>query len=68
MGGPEYLAYVRYVVEQTFGTENVKDVDVNAVYDGHGCTIDAYMMDGRWYLIPVLLMTATAGLFKCSLT
>ena len=24
-------------------------MDVNAVYDGNFCTIDAYMMDGRWY-------------------
>lgn len=49
MGGVEYIHYVKYVAEQTFGKEKVKTVDVNAVYDGHGCTIDAYMMDGRWY-------------------
>jgi hypothetical protein len=49
MGGVEYIHYVKYVVEQTFGKENVKEVDVNAVYDGNYCTIDAYMMDGRWY-------------------
>ena len=49
MGGPEYLAYVRNIAEQTWGKENVKDVDVNAVYDGNYCTIDAYMTDGRWY-------------------
>lgn len=49
MGGVEYLHYVKYVAEQTFGKENVKEVDVNAVYDGNFCTIDAYMMDGRWY-------------------
>ena len=48
MGGVEYIHYVKYVAEQTFGKEKVKTVDVNAVYDGHGCTIDAYMMDGRW--------------------
>ena len=49
MGGVEDIHYVKYGAEQTFGKENVKTVDVNAVYDGHGCTIDAYMMDGRWY-------------------
>lgn len=49
MGGIEYIHYVKYVAEQTFGKENVKEVDVNAVYDGNYCTIDAYMMDGRWY-------------------
>ncbi len=40
MGGEEYIAYVRNIAEQTFGKENVKDVDVNAVYDGNYCTID----------------------------
>ena len=49
MGGVEYIHYVKYVAEQTFGKENVRTVDVNAVYDGNYCTIDAYMMDGRWY-------------------
>lgn len=49
MGGEEYIAYVRNIAEQTFGKENVKDVDVNAVYDGNYCTIDPYMTDGRWY-------------------
>ena len=49
MGGEEYISYVRNIAEQTFGKENVKDVDVNAVYDGNYCTIDPYMTDGRWY-------------------
>ena len=49
MGGTEYFHYVRYVAEQTWGRENVKSVDVNAVYDGNYCTIDPYMTDGRWY-------------------
>lgn len=49
MGGLEYIAYVRSIVEQVFGKDAVKDVDVNAVYDGNYCTIDAYMTDGRWY-------------------
>ena len=49
MGGKEYIHYVQYVAEQTWGKENVKSVDVNAVYDGNYCTIDAYMTDGRWY-------------------
>ena len=49
MGGEEYIHYVQYVAEQTWGKENVKSVDVNAVYDGNYCTIDAYMTDGRWY-------------------
>lgn len=49
MGGEEYIAYVRNIAEQTWGKENVKDVDVNAVYDGNYCTIDPYMIDGRWY-------------------
>ncbi len=49
MGGEEYIAYVRSIAEATWGKENVKDVDVNAVYDGNYCTIDPYMMDGRWY-------------------
>ena len=49
MGGEEYIAYVRNIAEQTFGKENVKDVDVNAVYDGNYCTIDPYMTDGLWY-------------------
>ena len=49
MGGEEYIAYVRNIAEQTWGKENVKDVDVNAVYDGNYCTIDPYMTDGRWY-------------------
>ncbi len=49
MGGEEYIAYVRNIAEQTWGKENVKEVDVNAVYDGNYCTIDPYMTDGRWY-------------------
>jgi len=49
MGGEEYIRYVQYVAEQTWGKEAVKSVDVNAVYDGNYCTIDAYMTDGRWY-------------------
>ena len=49
MGGEEYIAYVRNIAEQTWGKENVKSVDVNAVYDGNYCTIDPYMTDGRWY-------------------
>ena len=49
MGGEEYIAYVRNIAEQTWGKENVKDVDVNAVYDGNYCTIDPTMTDGRWY-------------------
>ncbi len=49
MGGEEYIAYVRNIAEQTWGKENVKDVDVNAVYDGNYCTIDPFMTDGRWY-------------------
>ena len=49
MGGEEYIAYVRNIAEATWGRENVKDVDVNAVYDGNYCTIDPYMTDGRWY-------------------
>jgi hypothetical protein len=49
MGGIEYIHYVKYVAEQTFGKEKLRTVDVNAVYDGHCCTIDAYMTDDRWY-------------------
>lgn len=49
MGGEEYIAYVRNIAEQTWGKENVKEVDVNAVYDGNYCTIDPYMTDGSWY-------------------
>lgn len=49
MGGKEYLDYVRNIAEQTWGAENVRDVDVNAVYDGNYCTIDPYMTDGSWY-------------------
>ena len=49
MGGEEYIAYVRNIAEATWGKENVKDVDVNAVYDGNYCTIDPFMTDGRWY-------------------
>ena len=49
MGGEEYIQYVKYIAAQTWGRENVKDVDVNAVYDGNYCTIDPYMTDGRWY-------------------
>ena len=49
MGGEEYIAYVRNIAEATWGKENVKSVDVNAVYDGNYCTIDPYMTDGRWY-------------------
>ena len=49
MGGEEYIAYVRNIAEQTWGKENVKGVDVNAVYDGNYCTIDPFMTDGRWY-------------------
>ena len=49
MGGEEYIAYVRNIAEATWGRENVKDVDVNAVYDGNYCTIDPFMTDGRWY-------------------
>lgn len=49
MGGEEYIAYVRNIAEATWGRENVKEVDVNAVYDGNYCTIDPYMTDGRWY-------------------
>lgn len=49
MGGEEYIAYVRNIAERTWGKENVKSVDVNAVYDGNYCTIDPTMTDGRWY-------------------
>ena len=49
MGGAEYTRYVKYVAEQTFGKDNVKSVEVNAVYDGAYCTVDPYMMDGSWY-------------------
>ena len=49
MGGEEYIQYVKYIAAQTWGRENVKSVDVNAVYDGNYCTIDPYMTDGRWY-------------------
>lgn len=49
MGGEEYIAYVRNIAEATWGQENVKSVDVNAVYDGNYCTIDPFMTDGRWY-------------------
>ena len=49
MGGVEYIHYVKYVAEQTWGKEALRTVDVNAVYDDNYCTIDAYMMDGRWY-------------------
>ena len=49
MGGEEYITYVRNIAEATWGKENVKDVDVNAVYDGNYCTIDPFMTDGRWY-------------------
>ena len=49
MGGEEYIAYVRNIAEQTWGKENVKEVYVNAVYDGNYCTIDPYMTDGSWY-------------------
>ena len=49
MGGEEYIAYVRNIAEATWGKENVKEVDVNAVYDGNYCTIDPFMTDGRWY-------------------
>ena len=49
MGGEEYIAYVRNIAEQTWGKENVKSVDVNAVYDGNYCTLDPYRIDGRWY-------------------
>jgi hypothetical protein len=49
MGGEEYIAYVRNIAEATWGRENVRSVDVNAVYDGNYCTIDPYMTDGRWY-------------------
>ncbi|MBQ7278510.1 MAG: hypothetical protein IJR17_04835 [Clostridia bacterium] len=49
MGGEEYFAYVRAVAEATFGKDSVASVDVNAVADGHYCTIDPVMTDGRWY-------------------
>ena len=59
MGGEEYKAATemigRYWVTSigTYGGDShdkdVKSIDVNAVYDGHCCTMDIELEDGTWY-------------------
>lgn len=48
MGGEEYADYVRHVMSNLYGDGLVK-VGVNAVYDYHFCTEDAWMADGTVY-------------------
>ncbi len=38
----QFYAYIRHVVEYTFGEGSVRDISVNAIADGVMCTIDAY--------------------------
>ena len=49
MGGPEYEAYMRHVIDMTFGPDSYDSIGVNAVYDGDFCTMDADMKDGCTY-------------------
>ncbi len=48
MGGDEYTDYVANIMAKIYGDE-FNYVSVNAVYDGHFCTIDAFMHDGSVY-------------------
>ena len=49
MGGPEYEAYMRHVIDTVFGPDSYDFIGVNAVYDGNYCTMDADMKDGCTY-------------------
>ena len=49
MGGREYEDYVRYVLGQTFGQEQVDEILPNAVYDDAYCTVGGSMQDGALY-------------------
>lgn len=48
MGGREYTSYVANIMGNIYG-DDFNYVGLNAVYDGHYCTIDAYMTDGSLY-------------------
>ena len=59
MGGEEYEAATRQIAERMVfslgsfvGLDSEKTatkIDVNAVYDGHCCTMDIVLADGTWY-------------------
>ena len=59
MGGEEYEAATRQIAERLVfslgsfvGLDSEKTatrIDVNAVYDGHCCTMDIVLADGTWY-------------------
>ncbi len=48
MGGDEYTDYVANIMGNIYG-DGFNYVSVNAVYDDHFCTIDAFMHDGSIY-------------------
>ena len=48
-GEKEYEAYMKHVVEATFGPDSYTNISVNAVADDMICTMDVDMKDGRWY-------------------
>ena len=49
MGGPEYEAATKALLEGMFGPGSVKEVLLNAVYDGHYCTVAGVMEAGPLY-------------------
>ena len=51
MGEKEYEDATMALFAALFGKDAVKDVDVNAVYDEHYCTMDPKMADGSEYEI-----------------
>lgn len=51
MGGQEYLDATQTFFAALYGESSVTSVEVNAVYDGHYCTIDPYLADGTSYEI-----------------
>ncbi len=51
MGGQEYMDATKVLFAALYGEDNITDVMVNAVYDGHYCTVDVVMSDDTSYEI-----------------
>ena len=49
MGEKEYEAYVKDIIDATFGKESYTFIGVNAVADDVMCTMDVEMKDESWY-------------------
>lgn len=54
MGNDVYIEATRKLFAMLFGKDSVKDVMLNAVYDGHYCTVDSIMRDGTAYEVKYL--------------